>query len=154
MSSDYVSSDKPQYCVEPKNEPYDKGELAEQMVADMLPAIQAKSGGDFDYQVKNIHRSIGARLSGEIAKAHGHEGLIDAPVTLNLTGNAGQSFAVWNANGLNINLEGDANDYVGKGMSGGSVAIYPSKGSRIIAAESTIIGNTCLYGATLSLIHI
>ncbi len=148
LANEYVSADKPQYCVAPKNEPYDKGELAEQMVADMLPAIQAKSGGAFDYQVKNIHRSIGARLSGEIARAHGHEGLIDAPVTLNLTGNAGQSFAVWNANGLNINLEGDANDYVGKGMSGGTVAIYPAQNTRFVAADSAIIGNTCLYGAT------
>ena len=148
LSSDYVSDEKPQYCVEPKNDPFDKAELAEQMVAEMLPAIQSKSGGEFSYEVKNIHRSIGARLSGEIAKAHGHDGLIDSPLTLNLYGNAGQSFAVWNANGLNINLEGDANDYVGKGMSGGRVSIYPAKGSRIVAAESTIIGNTCLYGAT------
>lgn len=148
LSNDYTSADKPQFCIEPKNEPYDKGELAERMVADMLPAIQGKLGGSFDYEVKNIHRSIGARLSGEIARAHGHEGLSDAPVTLNLTGNAGQSFAVWNANGLNINLEGDANDYVGKGMSGGTVSIYPAEGARFVAADSTIIGNTCLYGAT------
>ena len=148
LSDGNVPADKPQYCIEPKNEPYDKGELAEQMVADMLPAIKAKSGGSFDYQVKNIHRSIGARISGEIAKAHGHEGLSDAPVTLNLKGSAGQSFAVWNANGLNINLEGDANDYVGKGLSGGSVAIYPAEGVEFVASDSTIIGNTCLYGAT------
>jgi len=148
LSDGNVPADKPQYCIEPKNEPYDKGELAEQMVADMLPAIKAKSGGSFDYQVKNIHRSIGARISGEIAKAHGHEGLSDAPVTLNLKGSAGQSFAVWNANGLNINLEGDANDYVGKGLSGGSVAIYPADGVEFVASDSTIIGNTCLYGAT------
>ncbi len=148
LSSTYVANDKPQFCVEPKNEPFDKGLLAEQMVADMLPAIESKSGGTFDYKVQNIHRSIGARLSGEIAKAHGHLGLSDAPVTLNLSGSAGQSFAVWNANGLNINLEGDANDYVAKGMSGGTVAIYPAKDTRFVAAESTIIGNTCLYGAT------
>jgi len=74
--------------------------------------------------------------------------LNDAPITLNLKGTAGQSFAVWNANGLNINLEGDANDYVGKGLSGGTVAIYPAKGVEFIANQSTIIGNTCLYGAT------
>ena len=148
LSDGNVGADKPQYCVEPKNEPYDKGELAEQMVVDMLPAITNKTGGSFEYQVKNIHRSIGARLSGEIAKAHGHEGLTDAPITLNLKGTAGQSFAVWNANGLNINLEGDANDYVGKGLSGGTVAIYPAQGVEFEAKDSTIIGNTCLYGAT------
>ncbi len=148
LSSDYVAADKPQYCVEPKNDPYDKGELAEQMVTDMLPAITGKLGGAFSYNVQNIHRSIGARVSGEIAKAHGHLGLSEAPVTLNLTGSAGQSFAVWNAHGLNINLQGDANDYVGKGMSGGRVAIYPAADSRFVASESTIMGNTCLYGAT------
>ena len=128
--------------------PFDKGELAEQMVTDMLPAIENKTGGDFHYVVQNIHRSIGARLSGEIARIHGQEGLADAPVTLHLTGTAGQSFAVWNAKGLNINLEGDANDYVAKGMSGGVVAIYPAADVDYKASESTIIGNTCLYGAT------
>ncbi len=148
LSDANVPASKPQFCVEPFNEPYDKGELAEQMVVDILPAIENKTGGNYSYQVKNIHRSIGARLSGEIAKAHGHEGLSDAPVTLNLTGTAGQSFGVWNAAGLNINLIGDANDYVAKGMAGGTIAIYPSHDVRFTAAKSTIIGNTCLYGAT------
>ena len=148
LSDAGIPADKPQFCVEPKNTPFDKGELAEQMVADMLPAIQNKSGGNFHYTVQNIHRSIGARLSGEIARIHGQEGLADAPVTLHLTGTAGQSFAVWNAKGLNINLEGDANDYVAKGMSGGVVAIYPAADVEYKASESTIIGNTCLYGAT------
>ena len=148
LATNYVDASKPQYCIEPKNEPFDKGELAETMVAEILPSIQAKSGGEFSYEVKNINRSIGARLSGEIAKAHGEDGLEDAPITLNLKGTAGQSFAVWNAKGLNINLEGDANDYVAKGMSGGTVAIYPAQGTNFVAADSTIIGNTCLYGAT------
>ncbi len=148
LSDGNVPAEKPQFCVEPKNEPYDKGELAEQMVRDMLPAINNKSGGTFDYQVKNIHRSIGARLSGEIALAYGLEGLSDAPLTLNLTGTAGQSFGVWNANGLNMNLAGDANDYVAKGMSGGTIAIYPAKDAEFVANDCTIIGNTCLYGAT------
>ena len=143
-----VAADKPQFCVSPKNEPYDKGDLAEQMVADMLPAILNKSGGSFDYQVKNIHRSIGARLSGEIARAHGLEGLTDNPITLNLKGSAGQSFGVWNSRGLNMNLEGDANDYVAKGTSGGTISIYPAPGVEFVASDSTIIGNTCMYGAT------
>jgi len=148
LSTGNVPVDKPQFCIKPKNQPYDKGELAEQMVSDMLPAIINKTGGSFDYQIKNIHRSIGARLSGEIAKAHGQNGLAQAPVTLNLKGTAGQSFGVWNAAGLNINLEGDANDYVAKGISGGTIAIYPPKDVSFVANQSTIIGNTCLYGAT------
>ncbi|MDM4772423.1 glutamate synthase large subunit [Solimonas sp. SE-A11] len=130
------------------NPPHDKGELAEQMVADALSAIEAKSGGVFEYSVQNVHRSIGARLSGEIAKRHGNLGMSDAPITIRLNGTAGQSFGVWNAGGLNLELEGDANDYVGKGMAGGRIVIKPPKGSRFKSNETAIIGNTCLYGAT------
>ncbi len=143
-----VDDDKPQYCVEPKNEPFDKGETAEKMVADALSAIENKSGGEFSYRVKNTDRSIGARLSGEIAIRHSNLGMSDAPITLRLTGTAGQSFGVWNAGGLEMYLEGDANDYVGKGMAGGKLVVYPPKESRFNSHETTIIGNTCLYGAT------
>jgi len=148
LSDGGLSKDLPQYCIEPSNAPFDKGELAEQMVTDCLPAIHNKTGGEFSYQLKNIHRSIGARLSGEIAKAHGEEGLGNHPLILNLSGTAGQSFGVWNANGLHMRLSGDANDYVCKGMAGGKVVIAPPKGSHFKSHDSTIIGNTCLYGAT------
>ncbi|AXQ27178.1 glutamate synthase large subunit [Solimonas sp. K1W22B-7] len=130
------------------NPPHDRGELAEQMVKDTLSAIESKTGGSYDYSVKNVHRSIGARLSGEIAKRHGNLGMSDAPITLRLTGTAGQSFGVWNAGGLHLELEGDANDYVGKGMAGGRIVIKPPRGSRFKSNETAIIGNTCLYGAT------
>ena len=140
--------EQPQFCIEPRNEPFDKGELAEQMVRDALPAITAKTGGEFHYSVKNIHRSLGARLSGEIARRHGDLGMENAPLTLRLTGTAGQSFGVWNAGGLHLTLEGDANDYVGKGMAGGKLVIYPPKHSRFASQQTPIIGNTCLYGAT------
>jgi glutamate synthase (NADPH/NADH) large chain len=148
LSDGGVEADTPRYCIAPKNEPFDRAELAEQMVKDALPAIEAKRGGEFAYQVKNVNRSIGARLSGEIAKHHGNQGMAAQPVTLRLTGTAGQSFGVWNAGGLHMYLEGDANDYVGKGMTGGRLVIYPPKGSTFKSQETTIIGNTCLYGAT------
>ena len=148
LSNDLVPADKPQFCTQPKNEPFDKGEKAEQMVADLLPAIESKSGAEASYSVTNCDRSIGARLSGEIAKRHGNHGMADAPVVLNLTGTAGQSFGVWNAGGLEMNLEGDANDYVGKGMAGGRLVIRPPQASRFVARATSIIGNTCLYGAT------
>ncbi|MBE9516463.1 MAG: glutamate synthase large subunit, partial [Proteobacteria bacterium] len=138
----------PQYCVEPRNEPFDKGELAEEMVADMAAAIKAKTGGEFGYQVRNIHRSIGARISGEIARHHGNQGMAGAPLTVHLVGTAGQSFGVWNAGGLHMYLEGDANDYVGKGMAGGKLVIRPPKASAFESRDAAIIGNTCLYGAT------
>ncbi len=140
--------EQPQFCIEPRNEPFDKGELAEQMVRDALPAITAKTGGEFQYAVQNIHRSIGARLSGEIARRHGDLGMEAAPITLRLTGTAGQSFGVWNAGGLHLYLEGDANDYVGKGMAGGKLVVYPPKNSQFDGHRTAIIGNTCLYGAT------
>ncbi|MDS4040659.1 MAG: glutamate synthase large subunit [Candidatus Competibacter sp.] len=138
----------PQFCIEPRNEPFDKGELAERMARDTLPAIAAKTGGEFHYALQNVHRSIGARLSGEIARRHGDLGMEEAPIKLRLTGTAGQSFGVWNAGGLHLYLEGDANDYVGKGMAGGKLVIYPPKNSRFASHRTPIIGNTCLYGAT------
>ena len=147
--SDYgVPADKPQYCTEPENTPFDKGELAERMVRDALDAIENKRGGEFSYRIRNNDRSIGARLSGEIARRHGDQGMVDAPVRLRLDGTAGQSFGVWNAGGLEMYLEGDANDYVGKGMAGGKLVIFPPAESRFRSNESVIIGNTCLYGAT------
>ena len=148
LSDGGVPADKPQHCLVPSNVPFDKGELAEQMVRDCLPSIEAKTGGEFHYEVKNFNRSIGARLSGEIARAHGSAGMENAPLVLRLTGSAGQSFGVWNAPGLNMHLQGDANDYVGKGMAGGKLVIHPPAGSSFDSRETTIIGNTCLYGAT------
>lgn len=146
--TDELLQSKPQTCQVAKNHPFDKGELAERMVADILPAIESTSGGEFSYNVVNCDRSIGARLSGEIAKRHGNLGMADNPITLNLTGVAGQSLGVWNAGGLHIYLDGDANDYVGKGMAGGKLVLRPPRNSRFASHEASIMGNTCLYGAT------
>ena len=148
LSDGGIPDDKPRFCTEPKNEPFDKGELAERMVADALPVIESKTGGEFRYEVRNIHRSIGARLSGEIAVRHGNTGMEDNPVILKLSGTAGQSFGVWNAGGLHMYLEGDANDYVGKGMAGGKLVLRHPEGSEFDTATTPIMGNTCLYGAT------
>jgi glutamate synthase (NADPH/NADH) large chain len=143
-----VAPEKPQFCQVARNEPFDKGELAEQMVSDALPAIERKSGGEFSYRIRNVDRSIGARVSGEIAQRYGDHGMADAPITMRLQGTAGQSLGAWNAGGLYLTLEGDANDYVGKGMAGGKIVIYPPAGSHFRSDEAAIIGNTCLYGAT------
>ena len=138
----------PRFCTNERNEPSDKALLAEEMLRDCLPAIESGSGGEFHYTLRNVNRSVGARLSGEIARRHGDSGMTDNPINLHLTGTAGQSFGVWNAGGLNLHLEGDANDYVGKGMAGGSIVIKPPADSRFEARSTTIVGNTCLYGAT------
>ena len=148
LSDGGIADDKPRFCTEPKNEPFDKAELAEQMVTDALSAIETKKAAEFSYEVKNIHRSIGARLSGEIALRHGNMGMEDTPITLKLTGTAGQSFGVWNAGGLHMYLEGDANDYVGKGMAGGKLVLRHPANCEVDAAVTPIMGNTCLYGAT------
>jgi len=148
LSDGGVPDSAPRFCTVPKNDPYDRGLLAEQMVQDCQHAIRTKSGGDFHYQLKNINRSIGARLSGEIAKLHGDRGMADAPINLHCTGTAGQSFGVWNAGGLNLYLDGDANDYVGKGMAGGKIVLRPPADANYRGRDSAIIGNTCLYGAT------
>jgi glutamate synthase (NADPH/NADH) large chain len=146
--NDLIPKDKDRFCVTERNVPKDKGELAEQMVKDVLPAIENKNGGIFNYKVQNFNRSIGARLSGEIAKRYGNQGMNDAPVNLRLTGSCGQSFGVWNAGGLHMHLTGDANDYVGKGMAGGKLVVVPPAGSSFLTQDTAIIGNTCLYGAT------
>lgn len=143
-----VPEDAPRFCVVERNIPHDKGLLAEQMVSDCKTAIRKKAGGDFHYSIKNINRSIGARLSGEIARVHGDKGMEDSPLNIHFTGTAGQSFGVWNAGGLNLYLDGDANDYVGKGMAGGKIVIRPPHDARFRGRDSAIVGNTCLYGAT------
>ena len=143
-----LSATEPRFCTEARNPPFDEGFLNERMVADCSKAIEERRGGTFFYEVKNFHRSIGARLSGEIARRYGNLGLDADPVVIRMKGSAGQSFGVWNVGGLQLYLEGDANDYVGKGMAGGRLVIYPPTGSRFEARHAPIIGNTCLYGAT------
>lgn len=148
LGSSHIPADKPQFCEVDKNPPFDKGELAEKMVEMALPAIRDLAGGEFSLDICNCDRSIGARVSGEIARLHGNQGMAGAPITFRFKGTAGQSFGVWNAGGLNLHLEGDANDYVGKGMTGGKLTIVPPAGSPFETQHSAIIGNTCLYGAT------
>ena len=138
----------PQFCTEPRNEPFDRGELAEQMISDILPAARELGGGEFEYEILNFNRSIGTRLAGEIARIHGNLGMCDHPVTIRFRGTAGQSFGAFNVGGLHLHLEGDANDYVGKGASAGEIIVRPPAASGFVAKETVIIGNTCLYGAT------
>ncbi|HXN80568.1 MAG TPA: glutamate synthase-related protein, partial [Steroidobacteraceae bacterium] len=148
LSSAGVKRDAPRLCASPSNAPFDRGELAERMVRDMLPAIESRSGGEWSYGLSNFNRSIGARLSGEIARRWGNYGMEDAPLTVRCSGNAGQSFGVWNAGGLHLYLEGDANDYVGKGMAAGRIVLRHPRQARFVARDTVIMGNTCLYGAT------
>ena len=130
------------------NTPFDDAQLNQAMLLKAQDAIDKKYPAEFFYDVINTDRSIGARISGEIAKKHGNQGMSSTPIKIHLRGTAGQSFGVWNAGGLELYLTGDANDYVGKGMAGGKITIKPHQGTAFSSHEAAIIGNTCLYGAT------
>jgi glutamate synthase (NADPH/NADH) large chain len=112
--------------------------------------LSLKYGEPSTVQVKltNADRAFGARLAGEIARKYGGEGLRDEAIVVEATGTAGQSFGAFAARGMLVVLEGDANDYVGKGLSGGVIAVRPPARARFKAHEQVIVGNTCLYGAT------
>ncbi len=97
--------------------------------------------------VRNLNRTVGAMLSGEVAKRYGHEGLPDDTIVVKLMGTAGQSFGAWLSAGVTLDLEGEANDYVGKGLSGGKLIIKPSGASKAAPERSIVVGNTVLYGA-------
>jgi glutamate synthase domain-containing protein 2/glutamate synthase domain-containing protein 1/glutamate synthase domain-containing protein 3 len=98
--------------------------------------------------IRNVHRTVGAMLSGEIARRHGSAGLPDNTIRFQFTGSAGQSFGAFLAKGVTLELEGDANDYVGKGLSGGRLIVYPPRSATFQPEENILIGNVALYGAT------
>lgn len=142
-----VRNDHPPHCQE-NNNPHDPGRLNQQIVTDCQAAVEGKQGGEFEFAIRNDDRSVGAALSGLIARRHGNQGMASKPLTLTFRGTAGQSFGVWNAGGLYLRLIGDANDYVGKGMAGGRIHLHSAKGVAYKSHEAIIMGNTCLYGAT------
>jgi glutamate synthase domain-containing protein 3 len=111
-------------------------------------AIDTLTPVEISLPVRNIHRTVGTMLSGEIARAYGSEGLPGDTIRIRLTGSAGQSLGAFLAKGVTLTLEGDANDYVGKGLSGGSLIVYPPRASGFAAEENILIGNVVLYGAT------
>jgi glutamate synthase (NADPH) large chain len=111
-------------------------------------ALETGASIEIKLPIRNIHRTVGAMLSGEIARRNGSAGLPEDTVRFHFTGSAGQSFGAFLVNGVSLTLEGDANDYVGKGLSGGKIIVYPPKGSRFTPEESIIVGNVVLYGAT------
>ena len=135
------------YCTE-NNPPFDNGLLNAQLLQQAKPFVDERQSKTFWFDIRNTDRSVGASLSGYIAQTHGDQGLAADPIKAYFNGTAGQSFGVWNAGGVELYLTGDANDYVGKGMAGGLIAIRPPVGSAFRSHEASIIGNTCLYGAT------
>jgi glutamate synthase (NADPH/NADH) large chain len=135
------------YCVQAQDHGLDKA-LDYQLIELAKPALENKSPVRADLPIRNVHRTVGTMLSGELAKRYGSEGLPPDTVHFKFTGSAGQSFGAFLARGITLELEGDANDYVGKGLSGGRLIVYPPRESTFIAEENILIGNTVLYGAT------
>ena len=119
-----------------------------EMIIQASPAIQSLKEVSLDYTIANTDRSVGAMLSGVIASKYGNNGLPDDTLNIKFKGSAGQSFGAFLSHGVHFKLEGEANDYLGKGLSGGRISVMPPIRSTFIAEENTIAGNTLLYGAT------
>ena len=122
--------------------------LDRRLIAETKDAVERGRHVRLDLSIRNSDRSAGAMLSGEIAKRYGHAGLRDESIHIKFKGTAGQSFGAFLAKGVTLELEGEANDYVGKGLSGGRIVVYPpQEAKKLKPEESIIVGNTVLYGA-------
>lgn len=128
--------------------------LDHDLIATAKEALEERKPVTADFIIRNINRTVGTMLSGEIAKRYGDTGLPEDTITYNFTGSAGQSFGAFAACGLTMILQGDANDYVGKGLSGGKIIIKPHTEATFVAADNIIVGNTLLYGATSGEVYI
>ena len=122
--------------------------LDHQLIALSKEAIEKKVPVDIELPISNPYRTVGAMLSGEISKRYGEEGLPEGTIRIHFRGSAGQSFGAFLARGVTMTLEGDSNDYLAKGLSGGNIVVYPPKGSTFTPEENIIVGNVVLYGAT------
>jgi glutamate synthase domain-containing protein 2/glutamate synthase domain-containing protein 1/glutamate synthase domain-containing protein 3 len=122
--------------------------LDHQLIAKAKPALESKTTVTAKFAIRNVHRTVGAMLGGEIARRYGSAGLPDDTIHFRFEGSAGQSFGAFVPSGVTLELEGDANDYLGKGLSGGRIIAYPPKTSSFLPEESILVGNVVLYGAT------
>jgi glutamate synthase domain-containing protein 2/glutamate synthase domain-containing protein 1/glutamate synthase domain-containing protein 3 len=118
------------------------------LIAKAAPALKSKKPVTGSFAIRNVHRTVGAMLGGEIARRYGSTGLPDETIHFNFNGSAGQSFGAFVPNGVTLELEGDSNDYLGKGLSGGRIIVYPPRTSSFLPEESILVGNVVLYGAT------
>ncbi len=134
------------YNCEKQDHGLDKA-LDHRLIEQALEAVESGQPIVFESEISNVNRTVGAMLSGRIAEKYGHEGLNDDTIRIKFKGSAGQSFGAFLSHGVSFELEGDANDYVGKGLSGGRLVIYPPKVSRFTPEDNILIGNTVLYGA-------
>jgi len=134
------------YRSEPQNHHLEKV-LDRSLIARAKAALDRGAPVKIDAEINNTDRSAGAMLSGAVAKIYGHAGLPQDTIAVSFKGTAGQAFGAWLAHGVTFDLEGEGNDYVGKGLSGGKIIVKPPKNGGIVPEESIIVGNTVLYGA-------
>ncbi len=142
-----VGSDVARRHVETQDHELNKA-LDNELIAQAKEALDAKRTVTIETRIRNVNRSVGTMLSHEVAKRHGNAGLPDDTIRVKLLGTAGQSFGAFLAHGITFQLEGEGNDYVGKGLCGGRIIVKPSEDSKLVAADNIIVGNTVLYGAT------
>jgi glutamate synthase domain-containing protein 2/glutamate synthase domain-containing protein 1/glutamate synthase domain-containing protein 3 len=142
-----IPADAPLRRMEPPPPVLDDA-LDHDLIRDAAPALERKEPVAIETPIRNVNRCVGGMLSSKIAELHGAEGLPEDCIRVHFTGSAGQSFGGWLAPGVSFTLHGDANDYTGKGLSGGVLAVMPPDGVTFVAEEQQIIGNTVLYGAT------
>ncbi len=139
---------RPYKQTQDRNDPPTKDPFHDRLVADAAPAWESGKRLSLCYSVTNANRTIGARVSHEISRRRGGDGLPDGTLEIKLKGSAGQSFGAFLTKGVRLELEGEANDYVGKGMGGGEIILKPPAEAKFAANENIIMGNTVLYGAT------
>ncbi|MDC0183045.1 glutamate synthase large subunit [Nitrosomonadales bacterium] len=142
-----IKANEPRYNTEDQDHGLKKA-LDKKLIKKAISAIENKETIEFDSKITNVNRTVGTLLSHEIAKRYGNKGLPDDSIKINLRGTAGQSFGAFLAKGVTFNLNGEGNDYVGKGLCGGKIIISPPKEFTGKAEENIIIGNTTMYGAT------
>jgi glutamate synthase (NADPH/NADH) large chain len=135
------------HCVQAQDHGLEQA-LDHELIKRSQVALENRTPVEIELPIRNVHRTVGAMLSGEIARRYGSEGLPDDTIRVRLNGSAGQSFGAFLAKGVTLTLSGEANDYVGKGLSGGRLVVSPPAGSRFAAEENILIGNVVLYGAT------
>ncbi|MEY2599799.1 MAG: glutamate synthase large subunit, partial [Verrucomicrobiota bacterium] len=147
---DVAASDptQPRFCTRSRNDGLHEAPLDDAVLQDAKDAITDQRPISLKYKVRNTNRSVGTKVSGEIGYQWGDAGLPEGTLELLLEGSAGQSFGAFLAPGVRLVLTGEANDYVGKGMSGGEITVRPPAKHRFAPHANSIIGNTCLYGAT------
>jgi len=135
------------HCVQQQDHGLEKA-LDNKLIELVRPALEHRQPVEIHLPIRNVNRTVCTMLSAEISRRWGMEGLPPETVKIHFTGSAGQSFCAFMANGIAVTLEGDANDYFGKGLSGGRIALYPPKNASFVAEENIIVGNVSLYGAT------